>query len=847
MAVHFITKIIYKMKRIFLFTLLFGSFSIAFAQKAIKGRIYDAGTNSPLAGATISIPGKGAASSDKDGFFTIDCSKSTTIVVSFVGYQTAKYTIRNCGEDFSIGLVSLATNLDEVEITATSNNNKNILYQPSSITKITTTELKRSNGLFLDDAINTNVPGVTMNRRAVSSGQQFNIRGYGNGTRGTRGVSSNFDGQGYKVYLNGIPVTDAEGITTLDDIDYGSIGNVEIAKGPAGSLYGLAIAGAVNLNTIKPEKGKTSIGQDVLVGNFGLQRYTTHFQMGKEHSSLLVNYGHQKSDGFTIHNKSHKDFVNLAGDFQPNARQSIRFYGGYSNSYDERSGELTINQWQKDDFTGNLDYIKRNGHSQVYTARAGIGHTYVFNNWLSNLTTVYVTGFNSNVSSAGGWTDKASTNLGLRSTFSTNFNLKKNINLSGITGVETQRQNATTIGYGMGKDPRDTAANWFWGNPYYWIINAMTSNVYTTTATTSLFTEWTLNLPNDLSITAGIGLSNMKLVLDDRFYATGKPTHFDTSYKGMVSPHLAINKVFRKQFSAYVSYSKGYKAPVTSYFYIPYTAALGPNSGILNSHLKPETGNQFEIGTKGSLLKNRLNYQLAFFDVIFSNKMTTVAVPNPNNSATLYTYVVNGGKQDHKGIEMAVKYTVLQSEKGFFSNVTPFINFTYSDYTYKNFVFQSTTKSQVTPSKDSLVNKDYSGHAVPGVSKYVFNMGIDINTKPGLYANITWSYKDKQEVTSLGTNTGETPGTKVTYTSNYVSYTTFSELYHVGSYSLLNAKLGYRHSFGRFDLDAYFAAGNITNTKYPMMIFVNQFPDSYVAGPKTANVFGGINLKYNIR
>ena len=26
-------------------------------------------------------------------------------------------------------------------------------------------------------------------------------------------------------------------------------------------------------------------------------------------------------------------------------------------------------------------------------------------------------------------------------------------------------------------------------------------------------------------------------------------------------------------------------------------------------------------------------------------------------------------------------------------------------------------------------------------------MGIDINTKPGLYANITWSYKDKQEVT----------------------------------------------------------------------------------------------------
>ena len=60
---------------------------------------------------------------------------------------------------------------------------------------------------------------VTMNRRSVSGGQQFNIRGYGNGVRGTNGASSNFDGQGYKVYLNGIPITDAEGITVLDDME----------------------------------------------------------------------------------------------------------------------------------------------------------------------------------------------------------------------------------------------------------------------------------------------------------------------------------------------------------------------------------------------------------------------------------------------------------------------------------------------------------------------------------------------------------------------------------------------------------------------------------------------------
>jgi iron complex outermembrane receptor protein len=66
----------------------------------------------------------------------------------------------------------------------------------------------------------------------------------------------------------------------------------------------LAISGAINLSTIKPEKGKTSIGQEVMMGNYGLQRYTTQFEMDNERSSIVLNYGHQKSDGFSIHNKS---------------------------------------------------------------------------------------------------------------------------------------------------------------------------------------------------------------------------------------------------------------------------------------------------------------------------------------------------------------------------------------------------------------------------------------------------------------------------------------------------------------------------------------------------------------
>lgn len=806
------------------------------AQSIFKGRVVDAVTTTPLSGATISYAGNKTLTS-ANGVFNLECGKAAGFTVSYVGYTSVQKIIKNCNDELTINLSPTEAGLENVEITATSNQNKSLLYQPSSITKIGMREIKRGTGLFLDDAIVQNIPGVTMNRRSVSGGQQFNIRGYGNGSRGPRGVSSNFDGQGYKVYLNGIPVTDAEGISTLDDIDYGSIGNVEVVKGPSGTLYGLAIAGVVNLKTIRPEKGKTSLGQEVLVGNYGLRRYTTSFATGWNEGSLVVNYGRQTSDGYTIHNASHKDFVNASAEFQINNKQAINTYFGYSNSYDERSGELTVAQYESGDYSGNIDYIKRNAHSNVYTFRAGATHTYQFNNAIANTTTIFGTGFNSNASSAGGWTDKLALNAGLRSTFDTKFSVGNGATISGITGIETQRQNAQTVGYTMQKNPLDTASVWRYGNPYYWVLGAGTSNTYTTTATTSLFTEWTLALPKDFSITAGIGWSNMKIALNDRFYNAAqplKPTRFDTTYRPGVSPHLAINKVFNKQFSVYASYNRAYKAPVSSYFYIPY-ALNNAETGLVNRHLNAEVGDQLEIGTKGALLNGKVVYQVAVFNAVFKNKFTTVAVPNSTNTATFYSYVVNGGKQDHKGVEAGVKSTVYKSSTGFFSAVMPFANVTYSDFKYKNYRFDSLGKTAGTPAKDSVITFDYSNKQVAGVSKWVANIGVDFTTRPGIYGNIAYLYRDGFPLRSDGMLPAVVNSVKTLIP------------YQVASYSLLNAKLGYRNSISKhFDLDAYFGVNNITGAKYPMMVFVNQIPDAYVAGPTRAVYFGGVNLKYSL-
>ena len=796
------------------------------AQTKLKGKIVDAENNNPLAGATITGVGATGTTSDNEGNFSFDCSKATSITITHVGYELRKLTIKNCDEVLNIRLSPTAGTLGEVEVTATSNSNKSLLYQPASISKLTPVELKRGVGLFLDDAINANIPGVSMQRRSVAAGQQFNLRGYGNGTRGTRGVSSNFDGQGYKVYLNGIPVTDAEGITLMDDIDFGSVANVEVTKGPAGTLYGLAIAGAVNLKTVKAVKGQTTLGQDILLGSYGLRRFTTHFSMGTEKSSILLNYGNQHVDGYMVHTRSDKQFVNFVGEFQPNAKQNISTYFGYTNSYDQRGGELTTTQYESKDYSvGNVDYIKRNGHSNVISYRAGVSHNYTFNNKFSNSTTVFGTGQNQNVSSAGGWTDKAPINIGLRSTFNTKFNLSPKISLSGITGIETQHQHANTIGYNMKQNPLDTTTNgWAIGKPY-WVINATTSNVFTITNTTSEFTEWTLGLPKDLSFTAGLGFSNMKIYLQDRFNpATAtKPSEFDTTYKNMVSPHFAVNKVFNKNFSVYASYSTGYKAPISAYFYIVTPVVASPataSTARLNSALKPERGSQFELGTKGSLLNSRLNYQLAYYHAVFSNKMTNVSV-QLNSTTTAYSYVVNGGEQDHNGIEALLKYAVVKDGKGLIANVTPFLNFAYCDFKYKNFIYKSGSTTS------NIITYDYSGLNVFGVPKIANTWGVDVGLNNGLYLNVYHLYKD-------GVNIG------------YETISNVNILRKASSYNLVNGKIGFRRSLNNhIDLDAFFGVDNITKTQYPYMVFANQLSDAYLPAPLKANAYGGVNVKYN--
>jgi iron complex outermembrane receptor protein len=339
-------------------------------------------------------------------------------------------------------------------------------------------------------------------------------------------------------------------------------------------------------------------------------------------------------------------------------------------------------------------------------------------------------------------------------------------------------------------------------------IGATKSNQLTFTATTSLFMEWTLAMPHDFSLTAGLGYSCMSLRLNNRMNppTSAAPSVYNAEYNNLFAPHVALNKVVAKELSLYAAFGMGYRAPTSSAIYIPAT-------GTVNTALKPETGKQVELGTKGVLLHNKLAYQLAAFYTRFSDKMTNIAVPL-NGTTTAYTYTANAGSQNDAGIELQASYAAYRSAHGFISSVVPFGNLTYSHFRYKGFQFQSLNSTG-----DALI-ADYDGMAVAGVAPFTANAGMDFMTRLGVYGNLNYNYRDAMPITSDGAN-------------------------NTKAYSLWNAQLGYRNTLLNkpINLDVFFGLNNMTNTQYYNMVFLNQLPDAYMPAPKR-NYYVGVNVRY---
>lgn len=767
------------MKQFFAVCVALSTSVLGYAQ-SFEGQVVDKLGN-PVPNVLISQDNSVIGQTDANGTFSMNCP-SGSIVFSSIGFAKTELSYVNCDEKMRVELQNSEV-IQVVDVFGRYADPQIDLPQQQNRSVVTRADLQEQTGLFLEESMNR-TPGVRVEKRTMAGGQRVTIRGYGNTER--------FNGYGYRAYLNGIPVTNAEGVTTLDDIDPSLLQNITVIKGPAGTRYGNGIAGAVLMESLQPAKSGTRVSQEGLVGSYGLWRTNTRFENRDENSSIILNYGHQNYDSYRIHSASKKDFLSLYGNVNYAANRSMSYYFGYANSQDQLAGQLDSTQFYNRENIGEDRYLGNDGRVYYEGYRAGLSHAVQFDSW-SNNTSVFFSNIDLEQAYAVGLNRKNTTGAGARTVFDW---ANSDGTLVGSVGAELQFNSA-------------------YGKTYRYmdhVILGMNSDIEFDGANAMTFTEWTYQFAPKWSITGGLSYTSVKYDITDRLtYVSG---HVDGSgnltFPSQLSPRLSLLKEVSNALSFQLSYSRGFSAPTSSHIVIGQT-------GEVNTSLVPEKADQVEFHGFGSTVDNRLRYDLNVYALMIRDKITTEAIADSTGSV-IYTRSTNAGGQNNFGVELALDYAIIQGSSSLVKNLNLSANYSYSNHTYDGFMSDANNNS---------ATEDYSGNAVSGVPPHLANIMLTGEFAGGFYANIGWQYVDEMPIT-------------------------FDNKHFAPSFNLLNAKVGYKIELGRFALDAFVGGQNLTNDLFYTMIVLNQSfsgpssPKVYLPGVTSSSFYSGLKLSYKL-
>ncbi|GAB3741875.1 TonB-dependent receptor PqqU [Hymenobacter agri] len=748
----------------------------AWAQYTATGTVLDQQSRQPLVGAVVLVPGQtSSVATDAEGRFSLSApTEFRTVRVQLLGYLPQEVALKASGAPLSIALEPSNTGLSEVQVIGYgTGTERKLLETPAALSVVTEPELQRNNTIFLQNTLNQ-VPGVRMNVRSVASQSNLVIRGIG-GTYGRFGI------RGIKLYQNGIPLSEADGTTSLDDLDYTTLGRIEVIKGPASTIYGATLGGVVSFQTRKAAPG-TSLQVGTTVGSYGLFRTNTGIGVGTDKVNLLVNYGHQESQGFRdAHSNTRKDYVTVAGDFYVSDKQTVSILGTYTNVHDNFAGELDSTDFFTNYTKTAPAYVTKDIGVDAEITRLGLTHTYRFTSNFANTTSLFTTNSYSLSPVEPNFAHLQRGKRGVRSVF-TYAPQVGSVPLRLALGTEYLANQDNNKRYAI------SAVG---------VSGAITSDQEVKSIQTNVFAQAEANVTAHTTLTAGVSYNVVTYDIQDLVPKT-PPAQSLTGYrqfKPTYTPRVAVLHSFNDLVSVFAQYSTGFSPPISS--------QISLSTGPINPDVKPETNDNFELGSRGRVLRNFIDYDLTLFRMKVKNGLVS------QTSGGITTFV-NSGASEYKGIELALSGNLVRAEAaGQLRQLRPFVRYSYTDAEFKSY---------------QLGANDFSGKQVTGSFRNLFTGGLDVDTHVGAYLNLTAQYTDRTPMTD-----------------NNARY--------AAAYWLLNSKIGVRNKlFGHLAYDVYAGLDNMADVRYVASVALNQAtptgkPTYYNPG-MPRNWYAGASVNY---
>ncbi|HQS34999.1 MAG TPA: TonB-dependent receptor plug domain-containing protein [Sediminibacterium sp.] len=180
------------------------------------------------------------------------------------------------------------------------------------------------------------VAGVRMEERSPGS-YRLSVRG--------SLLRSPFGIRNVKVYWNNIPFSDATGNTYLNLIDPSLIDHVEIAKGPASSMYGAGTGGVFLFNQDIPfsDKQKQSANIVLTAGSFGYNQQQFQLNNTNKQFTSSLQLHRLQSDGYREQSNLNRTGISWSAGLR-RAKHFIKTGFFFTQLYYQTPGGITAAQ-----------------------------------------------------------------------------------------------------------------------------------------------------------------------------------------------------------------------------------------------------------------------------------------------------------------------------------------------------------------------------------------------------------------------------------------------------------------------------------------------------------------------
>lgn len=224
---------------------------------AVKGTVVD-NESQPIIGATVTEKGtKNVTITNADGQFTINVKPGATLVVNYIGFETAELPARN---GMSVQMQEESQTLNDVVVVGYGTQKKGSLT--GAISAISAEDIVSTKNENVQNMLTGKIAGVRVVQNTAEPGEfnnSFDIRGMGTPL----------------VIVDGIP---RDNMTRIDPQD---IDNISVLKDASAAIYGIKAAnGVVLITTKRGKEGHVSLEYN---GNYGFQ-----FPSGSPKSALAA-------------------------------------------------------------------------------------------------------------------------------------------------------------------------------------------------------------------------------------------------------------------------------------------------------------------------------------------------------------------------------------------------------------------------------------------------------------------------------------------------------------------------------------------------------------------------------